>query len=195
MAAGKSVHAREQRRLAELAVGLSCRGPELWRCRRADRRNRRRRTRWLPWSTRKTQRRLSRDARPWCADRAASRRRMTDGLCYPRQQLRCRSTNIPVVNASGAWKCFSVRVARRMGRSRPVPSVGARALRSVFSRFAVAMDIEWGDFDQMADLDADDPEAMEAYAKRVAEQTGQPFPDSFTEALSEDFDEGMLDEE
>ena len=74
------------------------------------------------------------------------------------------------------------------------PRCGARALRSVFSRFAVAMDIEWGDFDQMAELDVDDPEAVEAYAKRVAEQTGQPFPDGFTEALGGDFDEGMLDE-
>lgn len=64
------------------------------------------------------------------------------------------------------------------------PQCGKARLRPLLSRFAVSVDSSWDGFEGMDDLDSDDPEALKAWAEGLAEKTGQPYPEGFTDALA-----------
>lgn len=70
--------------------------------------------------------------------------------------------------------------------SPPCPLCGAKRLDVALSRFAFVAGGAAADLDSLEALDSDDPEAMRAFADRLADQTGVPYPPGFPDALAGD---------
>ncbi len=77
-------------------------------------------------------------------------------------------------------------------RSPACPLCQGTSLQPVFSRFAVSVEESWAGFDGTNDLDSDDPEALKSWADGLAEQTGMPYPEGFTDALAGNLDDDAL---